>query len=391
MKVVYYTSTYFLDISLEIINVLKKQVDLHVFIEVTSASKKVNIVDAEEFPAGKMLLEPVELLTAKSYQQLEPYFAGTASTHFVVHRHQSGLSYSTIQASIAVWKYIRPFKPAMIHFEGYNLRTIGMLPFLFSFKKVLLAVHDPVPHSGENSWKIVLPQLLFFNLPYKKYFLFYSRFSRNLFAAHHTRARGERLLIPMRAFSYYKQLANADRIDEEPGAILFFGRISLYKGIEVLLKAMPAVIQAFPRQKLIIAGKAGEDYAFNELIPDQYKQNIIVHNRYIPNEELVALVKSAKFIVCPYLDATQSGVLMTAFALNKTVIASSVGAFPEFITDKINGLLVEPGNVTSLSDAIMMALNNDFYKTLQENVRVANTENCWEKSMEEVLKVYGIS
>ncbi|EHQ28708.1 glycosyltransferase family 4 protein [Mucilaginibacter paludis] len=388
MTVVYYTSTYFLDISLEIINVLKKQVDLHVFIEVTSASKKVNIVNIEHLPVEKKLVEPSVLLSAQSYRQLEPYFTGTASTHFVIHPHRSGLSFSTLQASIAVWKYMKPFKPAIIHFEGYTLRTVGMLPFLFSFKKAFLAVHDPVPHSGEKSWKIGLPNLLFFNLPYKKHFLFYSRFSRDLFVKHYPRIKEQKLLVPMCPFSYYKGLGSGDEIESEPGAILFFGRISLYKGIEVLLQAMPAVIEQFPRQKLIIAGKATEGYAFKELIPDEYKKNILIYNRYIPNEELINLIKKAKFIVCPYLDATQSGVLMTAFALNKTVIASDVGSFPEFIINNVNGLLVEPGSVASLSAKIIKALSNHFYKTLEKNVVSANTENCWEKSLENLLEAY---
>jgi hypothetical protein len=165
MTVVYYTSTYFLDISLDIINVLKQHVDLHVFIEVTSSSRNMTVVDIGAFPPGKMLATPAELLNQKDLENLTPYFAGTASTHFVLHEHKTGFSYSTIQASLAVWKYVKPFKPQIIHFEGYTLRTIGMLPFLFSVKKVFMAIHDPVPHTGEKSWKIGLPKLLFFKLP----------------------------------------------------------------------------------------------------------------------------------------------------------------------------------------------------------------------------------
>ena len=48
MKTVfYYTSTYFLDTSLEVINALKDQVNLHVLIEITPSSKNANIINVD--------------------------------------------------------------------------------------------------------------------------------------------------------------------------------------------------------------------------------------------------------------------------------------------------------------------------------------------------------
>jgi glycosyltransferase involved in cell wall biosynthesis len=386
MTVVYYTSTYFLDISLDIINVLKRHVDLHVFIEVTSSSRNMTVVDIDAFPPGKMLATPAELLNQKDLENLTPYFAGTASTHFVLHEHKTGFSYSTIQASLAVWKYVKPFKPQIIHFEGYTLRTIGMLPFLFSVKKVFMAIHDPVPHTGEKSWKIGLPNLLFFNLPFKKRFIFYSEFARNLFVTHYKHVKAPKLLVKLCAYSYYKRQPNAEV--ETNRHILFFGRISPYKGVDVLMEAMPSVFDEFPNQVLVIAGKSTNGYQLENNIPQKYKGNVQIINRYIPEEELLTLISNAKFVVCPYLDATQSGVLMTSFALNTPVIASEVGSFPEFITNGFNGLLVTPANAGLLSKSIAAALRNDFYLDLKNNVTANNANHTWEQSLEAVTNEY---
>ena len=386
MTVVYYTSTFFLDLSLDIINVLKEKVDLHVFIEVTSSSKNSTVAEIEDFPKGKLLATPAEVLSAGSLPLLAPYFEGTISTHFVIHEHRTGFSWSTLQASLAVWKYIKPFKPEVIHFEGYTLRTVGMLPFLFSVKKVFLAIHDPVPHTGENSWKISLPNFLFFKLPFKKYFLFYSDFARKLFIESYKSVGGDKLLVKMRPYSYFKQLPA--ELAVEGKHILFFGRISPYKGVDVLLKAMPAIFDEYPDIKLVIAGKSTNGYTLNDTLPEKYRNNVQVINRYIADYELTELIKDAKFVVCPYLYATQSGVLMTAFALNKPVIATNVGSFPEFITNNFNGFLVSPACPALLSEKIALALKHDHYKHLQANVVRSNSLSSWEDSMATVLTAY---
>jgi glycosyltransferase involved in cell wall biosynthesis len=388
MRVVYYTTTYFLDVALEIINVLKKQVDLHVFIEITSSSKNINIADIKEFPAGQKLATPAQLLSADSLKHFEPYLHGAASVHFVIHEHKTGLSFSTIKSSLAVLKLVKPLKPDIFHFEGFTLRSTGLLPFLFFVKKVFLVIHDPVPHSGEKSWKISLPNRLFFYLPYKKYFVFYSEFARNLFKENYKAISDKKLLIPMSPYSYYPSLSDNKGISNESSAILFFGRISPYKGVSVLLQAIPTVLQRFPRQIFVIAGKGNSDNLLDSHVLQQYKDNIVVINRYIHNEELSVMISNAKFVVCPYLDATQSGVLMTAFAFNKPVIASKVGAFSEYITDYVNGLLVAPGDAVALAATILQALDNNLYKDLEHNLVANNANNNWDKSLTGVLKAY---
>ncbi len=386
MTIVYYTSTFFLDLSLDVISVLKQHANVHVFIEVTSSSRTATVADIKELPHGQYLAKPAEVLTPACYDTLAPYFEGTASTQFVIHKHPSGLSWSTIKASLAVRAQVKKYKPSFIYFEGYTLRTVGLLPYLLRFKKAFLAIHDPVPHTGESSWKIGLPNLLFFNFPFKKCFVFYSEFARKLFNDNYPQVKGDREVIRMRPYSYFKNSAKQHQGQREH--ILFFGRISSYKGIDVLLKAMPEVWEQFPNERLVIAGKRANDYVIDPALLSNNEQNITVIDRYIDNDELVDLITKAKFVVCPYLDATQSGVLMTAFALNRTVIATEVGSFPEFIINGRNGLLVPPANPTSLAKAIQQALTNDQYHELEANVALDTTGDTWKKSFQHLLDQY---
>jgi len=378
----------FLDISIELINVLKKHVQLHVLIELTPHGKNLTILEIEKFPERKTLATPEEILTKRCYESLKPYFTGVASVHFVIHPHKTGFSYSTLQASFDTWKYIRQFKPDILHFETFGLRTIGMLFYLKAFKNVCITIHDPVPHTGEDSWKVTLPRTFMFGLPVKKKYLFYSQFAKQQFEEHYKKQKQHKaMVLQMSPYSFLKKLVKpADQVQKK--YILFFGRLSPYKGIDDLLNAMPTVFKEFPNEQLVIAGKAVHGFDIDDEIVNKYRNNITILDKHIPNDELAILIQEAKFIVCPYKDATQSGVLMTAFGLNTPVIATKVGSFPEFIRENVNGLLVPPNDPKKLAEGICFALRNDHYKQLAQNIKIAQAEDMWDRNSEILLHAY---
>lgn len=384
MTVVYYVQVCFLDVTIELINVLKKHVQLHVLIELTPHGKNMTVLEIDNIPEGKTLVKPEEMLTKRSYEHLKPYFDGAASVHFVIHPHRTGFSYSTLQASGNVWRYIKQFKPDIIHFETFGLRAIGMLPYLRSVKNVCISIHDPVPHTGENTWKVSLPRKFFFNMPVKKQYLFYSQFAKKQFEDHYKKTKDARRVLQMSPYSFLNNLVNKDESAKKH--ILFFGRLSPYKGIDDLLLAMPEVFNEFPDERLIIAGKGYPGFEINEAVLTKYKNNITLIDRHIANDELATLIKQAKFIVCPYKDATQSGVLMTAFGLNTPVIATNVGSFPEFIQDNVNGLLVPPNDPGKLAEGIRFALRNEHYRVW--TLGIGNTEELWSRNTEILLEAY---
>jgi len=386
MTVVYYMQVAFLDVCIEMVKALKKHVNLHVLIELTPQGKNLTILEIKDFPKGKSLVRPEEILTEKSYAYLQSYFEGAASVHFVIHPHKTGFSYSTLGVSFTAWKYIKQFRPDIMHFETISLRAIGMLFFLKAFKKVCISIHDPVAHSGEETWKMSLPRKFFFNMPVKRHYLFYSRFAKKQFEDYYKWIREPKMVLRLSPYSFLQHLISEEQ--KEKKYILFFGRLSPYKGVDNLLKAMPAVFKEFPNERLIIAGKRYHDFTIDEQMLNEYSNNITLIDRHIPNEELADLIQGAKFIVCPYKDATQSGVLMTAFGLKTPVIATNVGSFPEFIEDDVNGLLVPSDSPEKLAERICFALRNDHYRTLAENIRNNDVDAMWSRNADLLLHTY---
>lgn len=130
---------------------------------------------------------------------------------------------------------------------------------------------------------------------------------------------------------------------------LFLGYLHPYKGLNYLYDAMRVIKDE--NIKVVVAGSGN-----NDILPKMHEDNrFIVVNRFIDNDELVWLVKNCRFLICPYISASQSGLVQTAMVYNKRVVATDVGAFSEIIKDGTNGYLVPPKNAVALANAIRKA------------------------------------
>ena len=137
--------------------------------------------------------------------------------------------------------------------------------------------------------------------------------------------------------------------------ILYFGNILSYKGLEYLFEAMEKVHSVLPNLKLIAAGKGKYYFDIEKYQSSDY---IDIKNYFIPDEYLANLIRNCLFVVIPYVDATQSGVVMSAYAFNKPCIATNVGGLPEMVKHETYGLIVEAKNSIELANAILKLANS---------------------------------
>lgn len=214
-------------------------------------------------------------------------------------------------------------------------------------KKMVLTVHDPFLHSGEESGKKerqrkaafrLTPRLVLLNAAQKEAFLAYYRLGDKPIL--------ENRLGPYDCLRYHPSPAPA----VQGRYILFFGRFSPYKGIEYLCEAMKTVHETDPDLKCVIAG-SGKLYF--DWAPWQDAPYLKLISRYINSPELSGFISGALFCVCPYTDATQSGVVYSAFALDCPVVASDVGGLRETVLDSRTGLLVKEKDPQALAKAIL--------------------------------------
>jgi glycosyltransferase involved in cell wall biosynthesis len=173
---------------------------------------------------------------------------------------------------------------------------------------------------------------------------------------------------------------------EQEKMILFFGRIEPYKGLDNLLDAMPTVFEALPEWKLVIAG-SGDISPYRERINDP---RIEIINKYIPDEEVARLMQRAGLVVLPYIEATQSGVILVAYAFARPVIATDVGSLKEMVLDGKTGLLIPPNDTRALAKAIRTIASDPFLsgKMGRYAYEMSEREWNWTKIAQRHLEAY---
>lgn len=358
--IIYYTQLYFLDSAIETINCIKYDFDIHLIIEVTNDSIQSTVleIDRDKIKAG---FNDIYFITRTSERPiLEKTFVGVKSVQVFYFSSPRSLGLFTLFQSIDLAAYIRAIRPTSIHFDSTSLRAVWTIFWLKGIR-ILVTIHDPLPHSGEYSWKIHFSQKLY--LFFSSKVILYSKYARSLFDS--TFPTKSNLSNTIRLLPYNYITLMKPIVAPSNDYILFFGRLSIYKGLDILFDAIPYVIMQNPGIKILIAGKPENGY---KLPSSFFRKEVEFISKYLEVADLMELIRKAKFIVCPYRDATQSGVLMTAMAMHKCVVATNVGSFPEYIQDDYNGLLSFP-NPIDLALNLNKALKDDYYLKMNENIK----------------------
>ena len=237
----------------------------------------------------------------------------------------------------------------------------------FLKRKMVLTVHDPFPHTGLDTFIVRLRRKFAFKLIPR--FIILNTAQRQQFIDFY-KIENERVIdSKLSCYTYLKTIRpDVSKLPEESEYILFAGKISKYKGLDYLLPAMERVHVIFPTLKLLIAGSGNVHF---DLAKYKGLDYIEFRNRFVPDDELVALIQHSKFLVCPYTDATQSGVIMSAFAFAKPVVATNVGGLPEMLGNNKYGMIVNSKDVDCLADGITALLKDeDMLNRFSKNIAI---------------------
>jgi glycosyltransferase involved in cell wall biosynthesis len=169
--------------------------------------------------------------------------------------------------------------------------------------------------------------------------------------------------------------------------LLFFGFIRKYKGLDIILRAMPELIKKYPKIVLVVAGESYSDEddfraLIKELaIPDA---NLKLFTDYIPNEDVALYFSAANVAVLPYRSATQSGIVQIAYNFNLPVIATDVGGLAEIVIDGICGLIAPEPTPEAVAVCIINYFDNNLELKLRDGVREEKKKYSWESFVEGV-------
>lgn len=177
-------------------------------------------------------------------------------------------------------------------------------------------------------------------------------------------------------------------LPEDRPLLLFCGLIRPYKGLDVLLEALPPVLARRPLH-LLIAGEFWQEEAATraQIRRLDLEQAVTIINCYLPDELLAACIKRASVVILPYRSATQSAIVQVAFGYGRPVITTDVGGLAEAVDNGYTGLIVPPEDPIALAGAINRFFEEELEPLFVENIRQAKDRFSWRHLIQKLLQL----
>ena len=178
-------------------------------------------------------------------------------------------------------------------------------------------------------------------------------------------------------------------IDKDKPVLLFVGRIDdKRKGLDLLFNAFKITLSKIDAN-LVVVG-SGNQELFKHLLFSLGIDKNVVFTDYVDNQTLRIFYLMCDVYVIPSRLEGFGLTILDAMAAGKPIVATKVGAIPEILRDKENGILVDLNDIEGMSNAMCTFLQD---RTLAKNIGERNKsyvkENfSWEKNAKETEKVY---
>ena len=164
---------------------------------------------------------------------------------------------------------------------------------------------------------------------------------------------------------------DALNVPEDVPVALFFGFVREYKGLHVLLDAMPRILERVPDLHLLVAGEPyGDADRYRQIIADHgLEDRVRWHDDYVPSSDVPLYFSATDLVVQPYVSATQSGVAQIAFHFERPMVVTDVGGLAEVIPNEDAGFVVPPRDAGALAEAVARYFTESWRERLVQGVR----------------------
>ncbi|WP_455076171.1 glycosyltransferase family 4 protein [Prevotella koreensis] len=377
MRIAYISHPCFADCDLPLLTEMSKLAEVDFYLMIGKNSRQATLIDTEVKPKGGVF-------KASEYPALARLSEFMDIRNIYVINLPEGHDWSpeNLKGTWRAMKFISRRKYDIVHTT--NPFRYGNFMLYMLRRRMIMTMHDPIPHSSDMNRLNRMHRWIAFRLT--DHFLLLNKTMHEEFVRTYGLQRKHVYESSLSIYTHLKKTVPV--LPEEKGYVLFVGSINPHKGIEYLCEAMEKTHKEMPHLKLIVAGRG--KFWFDV---EKYRQQGFVKfiNRFVTDEELSGLISNALIVVCPYIDATQSGVIMSAFALDKPVIATNVGALPEMLTHERHGLLVPPRDIDSLSNAILSLMSSpERLAKMAENINedYSRGDRSWQHIARTYIEIY---
>lgn len=206
--------------------------------------------------------------------------------------------------------------------------------------------------------------------------------------------------IPDRAFAEPDQ-AKTTRGFDGRRVILTFGLLSPSKGIEVMIDAMPSILERCPDAVYVVLGATHpnlirhEGEAYRERLAARVRalaiqDHVVFLDQFVDQATLLEFISMCDVYVSPYLNEAQmtSGTLAYSFGLGKAVVSTPYWHARELLADD-RGVLVPFGDSRAIGAAITGLLTDDARRqSMRRRAHVSSRSMTWERTAERYLATF---
>jgi glycosyltransferase involved in cell wall biosynthesis len=365
--VVYYALPGFLDALPEQIEALSSFASVHVILEVTPVAWRNNSLGLPDFRLAPGLHDVRNALQKALAPRVMSRLENAKSIVAAVYGPGVKSLWSTGRMLV---RHVHSLKPDIVHLDEASPRACILL-FTLSMP-VVASVHEPtVPGGWKSMVGVALAKRLVFRMA-SALILMSEQGSRRL---HELRpSLDAKVFTTMRGpyFLFRDSLDNAPRGAASRDGLhaLFFGFMTPRKGIDVFVRAVRLASGELDHVHAIAAGCPCEG-----IVPPSSESlrrggSLRVIPKRLTNEELAAFLDWADVVVLPYLEATVSGVVLSAYGSGRPVLVSDIPALRAQTIDQWTGRVVPVGDATHLAKVLV---STDF-GALAERLAVATRE-----------------
>lgn len=142
-----------------------------------------------------------------------------------------------------------------------------------------------------------------------------------------------------------------------PGRLVITSRLTKEKGVQYAIEALRRVRASHPNAHLLVAGAGRYEHSLRQLARHLGVAEHVQFLGYQP--DALSVLATASIALCPSVEQeVLPTTILEAQGMGIPVVASRIGGIPAIVHDRATGLLVPPGDVTALADALSAVLDN---------------------------------
>ncbi len=284
-------------------------------------------------------------------------------------RTYEGMDYNSLSTWIGAYKFLKKEKPQIILIPWWTCAVVYLLLFIkilnkfFIKAKMVLELHELTHPLEEKILPLGFYSRLTLTLLIKGLdgYIVHSKQDKEYLINFMHRDRNKISVIPHGLYDHYgipldKKQARAELKMQEEFVIFYFGIISVYKQVPLIIEAFNKLpTNILQQSRLLIMGEEwGKKVNIYKLIKESpYPEKITAILRHPNDDDILKYFSTCDVVVLPYQNIHRSGVLTMAMSFGKPIILTQ-NDFPDEPVLRYEGnLFIDFGNSTQITNRIV--------------------------------------